>query len=129
MAGGNDSYNMLMPRESGEYADYAATRSNIAIPLNEMLPVFPGNTGGRMFGIHPSMTQSQQLFNSGKMAFISNVGTLVEPINKDQLWNGERDVPLGLFSHSDQGQQWMTGLPNGEAQQDGVVKWRISSKT
>lgn len=115
MAGGNDSYNMLMPREAGEYADYAATRSNIAIPLNEMLPIFPDNTGGRMFGIHPSMTESQQLFNSGKMAFISNVGTLVEPINKDQLWNGERNVPLGLFSHSDQGQQWMTGLPNGRS--------------
>ena len=115
LAGGNDSYNMLMPRENSEYADYAATRSNIAIPLNEMLPVFPDNTGGRMFGIHPSMTQSQQMFNSGKMAFISNVGTLVEPVNKDQLWNGERDVPLGLFSHSDQGQQWMTGLPNGRS--------------
>jgi len=115
MGGGNDSFNMLMPRGSGEYAEYSITRSNIAIPLNEMLPVFPDNTGGRLFGIHPSMTRSQQLFNNGKMAFISNVGTLVEPITKEQLWNGEGGVPLGLFSHSDQGQQWMTGLPNGRS--------------
>jgi uncharacterized protein (DUF1501 family) len=115
MSGGNDSYNMLMPRDASEYADYAATRSNIAIPLNEMLPIFPDAAGGRLFGIHPSMARSQQLFNDGKMAFISNIGTLVEPITKDQYWNGVANVPLGLYSHSDQGQQWMTGLPNGRS--------------
>jgi uncharacterized protein (DUF1501 family) len=115
MAGGNDSYNMLMPREPSEYADYAATRSNIAIPLNDMLPVFPDAAGGRLFGIHPSMTRSQQMFNAGKMAFISNIGTLVEPTTKDQYWNGQVGLPLGLYSHSDQGQQWMTGLPTGRS--------------
>jgi len=115
MSGGNDSYNMLMPRDTGEYNDYAATRSNIAIPLNEMLPIFPDAAGGRLFGIHPSMVRSQQLFNEGKMAFISNVGTLVEPVTKDQYWNGQGNFPLGLYSHSDQGQQWMTGLPNGRS--------------
>jgi len=115
MSGGNDSYNMLMPRDTSEYADYAATRSNIAIPLNQMLPIFPDAAGGRLFGIHPSMARSQQLFNDGKMAFISNIGTLVEPITKDQYWNGVANVPLGLYSHSDQGQQWMTGLPNGRS--------------
>ena len=94
MSGGNDSYNMLMPRDTAEYADYAATRSNIAIPLNEMLSIFPNAAGGRLFGIHPSMTRSQQLFNDGKMAFISNIGTLVEPITKDQYWNGVANVPL-----------------------------------
>jgi uncharacterized protein (DUF1501 family) len=115
MSGGNDSYNMLMPRDTAEYNDYAATRSNIAIPLNNMLPIFPDAAGGRLFGIHPSMTRAQQLFNDGKMAFISNVGTLVQPITKDQYWNGLANVPLGLYSHSDQGQQWMTGLPNGRS--------------
>ena len=32
LAGGNDSFNMLMPRGNDEYADYAATRSDLAIP-------------------------------------------------------------------------------------------------
>ncbi|MFZ1676527.1 MAG: DUF1501 domain-containing protein [Saprospiraceae bacterium] len=112
-SGGNDSFNMLMPRSPSEYADYAATRSNIAIPQGDMLPIFPNNAGGRLFGIHPSMTRCQQLFNDGKMAFISNVGTLVEPTTKDQYFQGQGNLPLGLYSHSDQGQQWMTGLPNG----------------
>ncbi len=114
-SGGNDSFNMLMPRSPSEYSEYAATRSNIAIPLNQMLPIFPDNAAGRLFGIHPSMIRSQQLFNEGKMAFISNVGTLVEPTTKDQYWQGQVNLPLGLYSHSDQGQQWMTGLPNGRS--------------
>ncbi|MEP6646869.1 MAG: DUF1501 domain-containing protein [Saprospiraceae bacterium] len=111
-SGGNDSFNMLMPRSPSEYAEYAATRSNIAIPVDQMLPIFPNNAGGRLFGIHPSMVRSQQLFNDGKMAFLSNVGTLVQPTTKDEYWQGQVNLPLGLYSHSDQGQQWMTGLPN-----------------
>lgn len=39
-SGGNDSFNMLMPRSPSEYAEYAATRSNIAIPQGNMLPIF-----------------------------------------------------------------------------------------
>ncbi|MEO6130248.1 MAG: DUF1501 domain-containing protein [Saprospiraceae bacterium] len=111
-SGGNDSFNMLMPRSSSEYAEYAATRSNIAIPQDQMLPIFPDNAGGRLFGIHPTMVRSQQLFNEGKMAFVSNVGTLVQPTTKDEYSQGQANLPLGLYSHSDQGQQWMTGLPN-----------------
>ncbi|HJW27799.1 MAG TPA: DUF1501 domain-containing protein, partial [Saprospiraceae bacterium] len=114
-SGGNDSFNMLMPMSPGEYNDYAVTRSNLAIPLGDMLPIFPTNSGGRLFGMHPSMVRLQQMFSSGRLAFLSNVGTLVEPTTKDQYWNGLVGLPLGLYSHSDQGQQWMTGLPNGRS--------------
>ena len=69
LSGGNDSFNMLMPRNTDEYNDYALTRSNLAIPLQDMLHVFPDNTGGRLFGLHPSMSRSQQMFNDGKLAF------------------------------------------------------------
>src|SRR5688500_2309968 len=62
LSGGNDSFNMLMPRDTNEYNEYATTRSNLAIPLSEMLPIFPENTNGRLFGLHPSMIRSQQLF-------------------------------------------------------------------
>lgn len=112
LSGGNDSFNMLMPRTPAEYADYAVTRSNLAIPIDSMLPIFPNNAGGRLFGIHPSMVNLQGMFNQGKLAFLSNVGTLVQPTTKDQYWEGQAPLPLGLYSHSDQGQQWMTGLPN-----------------
>lgn len=115
MSGGNDSFNMLMPMDTNEYNDYAITRSNLAIPLGNMLPIFPDNAGGRLFGIHPSMSRLQQMFSNRKLAFLSNIGTLVEPTTKDAYWNGEVGLPLGLYSHSDQGQQWMTGLPTGRS--------------
>ena len=115
LSGGNDSFNMLMPRDTSEYNDYALTRSNLAIPLQDMLHIFPDNTGGRLFGLHPSMARAQQMFNDGKLAFLSNVGTLVEPTTKEQFWQGQVNLPLGLFSHSDQGQQWMTGVPNARS--------------
>ena len=66
LSGGNDSFNMLMPRSTDEYDDYATTRSNLAISLGDMLPIFPDNAGGRLFGLHPSMPRLQQLFNNEK---------------------------------------------------------------
>ena len=80
LSGGNDSYNMLMPRTGDPYAEYLTTRSNLAIPSTAMLPIVPSSAIGD-FGVHPSMPEVQSLFNSGRLAFISNVGTMVQPIN------------------------------------------------
>ena len=55
----------------------------------------------------------RDLYNEGKVAFIANTGTLIEPIdNKQQIWSGEKSEPLGLYSHSDQSQQWQTSVPH-----------------
>ena len=112
LSGGNDSYNMLIPRGTTEYNEYATTRSNIAIPQNEILPINPITTDGRQFGLHPELTDLQQLFESNKLAFLSNVGTLVEPTTNTQFQNGTVQTPLGLFSHADQQQQWHSGRPH-----------------
>ena len=102
LSGGNDSYNMLIPRGNAEYAEYAEVRSNLAVPQNQILPINPEITDGRDFGLHPSMTGLRDIFESGKAAFVSNVGTLVEPVTKPGLEMGNVKVPLGLLSHSDQ---------------------------
>ncbi|MEO0877093.1 MAG: DUF1501 domain-containing protein, partial [Bacteroidota bacterium] len=52
-----------------------------------------------------------QLFNSNKLSFICNIGTLVEPTTKSQYLNGSVSVPVGLLSHADQIQQWQTSIP------------------
>lgn len=109
LGGGNDSYNMLIPRGNTEYNEYAVTRSNLAIPQASILPINPITTDGRLFGLHPAMTDLQQLFESNKLAFLSNVGTLVEPTTKADFQNHTVQTPLGLFSHADQQQQWHTG--------------------
>ncbi|MBK7636090.1 MAG: hypothetical protein IPJ13_18785 [Saprospiraceae bacterium] len=51
------------------------------------------------------------MFEAGKLAFISNVGTLIHPITKQQFYAGSVEVPLGLYSHSDQVMHWQTGVP------------------
>ena len=112
LSGGNDAFNMLMPRTGTPYQEYAQTRSNLAIDPSEMLTINPLNPDGRDYGIHPSMMATQQLFHSGQLAFINNVGTLIEPSTKQQIYDRLVDLPLGLFSHSDQYQQWQTGIPH-----------------
>ena len=37
LAGGNDSYNMLVPRDNAQYQAYADYRSDLALPKNELL--------------------------------------------------------------------------------------------
>lgn len=112
LGGGNDSYNMLMPKDNTAYNEYATTRSNLAIPQNDILQINPNTSDGRTFGLHPSMPDMQQLFNNGNLAFLSNVGTLIEPTTKTGIQNGSIKTPLGLFSHADQQQQWQTGRPH-----------------
>ncbi|MBT8272112.1 MAG: DUF1501 domain-containing protein, partial [Bacteroidia bacterium] len=112
LTGGNDSYNMLMPRGNTEYNEYAITRSNLALPQQDILQINPFTTDGREFGIHPSMADMQTIFENQDLAFICNVGTLVEPATKQEIYNQSVQTPLGLFSHSDQQQQWHTGRPH-----------------
>lgn len=112
LAGGNDSFNMLVPRGASEYAQYAATRSDLALPQNELLPLNPITSDGKEYGAHPSMSGVQQMFEAGELAYMANIGTLIEPIaNETEYRSGLKNLPLGLFSHSDQIQQWQTSVP------------------
>ncbi len=111
LSGGNDSYNMIIPRSDNEYNEYAAVRSNLAIPQNDLLPINPNTTDGRDYGLHPSMTGLQNLFQQGNAAFVNNVGTLVERVTKAEIENDTAKLPLGLRSHIDQAAHWQTAFP------------------
>lgn len=111
LSGGNDSYNMIIPRSNDEYIEYAAARSNLAIPQNELLPITPNTTDGREYGLHPTMTGLQNLFQQGNAAFVNNVGTLVEPVTKAGIEDQSAKLPLGLLSHIDQAMHWQTAFP------------------
>ena len=115
-AGGNDSYNMLIPTNTADYAQYKTVRGNLALPVTgtgAVLPLNALNTAGRTFAVHPAMPEVRDLFNLGKLAFISNVGTLIEPTSVAQYKNESVRIPRALFSHSDQIMQWQTSLPQG----------------
>ena len=115
-AGGNDSYNMLIPTTPSEYTNYKSVRSNLAHPITgtgAALPIDSLNTTGRTFAIHPIMTQVRDLFNAGNLAFIANTGTLIEPMTVAQYQNNTVRIPKALFSHNDQIFQWQTSVPQG----------------
>ena len=115
LAGGNDSYNMLVPRgnSQNEYNEYATTRSDLALAQNQLLAINPLISDGKEYGLHPAMSGLQNMFENENLAFIANVGTLVDPIaNATEYYSGLQRLPLGLFSHADQIQQWQTATPH-----------------
>lgn len=115
LAGGADSYNILVPRDNTHYKEYQTTRSDLALPQSSLLALNNADNNGRTLGLHPQLTGLQSLYNEGKLAFMSNVGTLVEPTTTQSLQAGTAKLPLGLFSHSDQISQWQTALPDARA--------------
>ncbi len=112
LIGGNDSFNMVVPRNLVPYLEYAAVRSDLALPREALLPIRPASLEGRHFGLHPNMPEAKALFDAGRLAVVSNVGTLVEPGLGAEFVNGSKRSPLGLYSHADQIDQWQTSVPD-----------------
>ncbi len=104
--GGNDSFNMLVPNTTAEYNAYAASRQNLALLQNDLLPITPASSSGADFGLHPAMGAVQGLFQSGEAAFVTNVGPLIQPTTRDEIFNDAAILPPQLFSHNDQQDQW-----------------------
>ncbi len=120
LAGGNDSFNMLAPRQSDAYAQYALTRDNIALPNydlndptneNNLLPISSEGQAFSEFGLHPGVGKMRDLYDEGHLAFIANVGTLIRPTTLED-YQARNFLPQGLFSHSDQVTHWQTSVPS-----------------
>lgn len=128
--GGNDSFNTIVPHSAAHYADYrssrmvliadgglalpqAAVQANALTPLpaGGGLPGGPPSDGGE-YGVHPAIPELRQLFDDGRAAIVSNVGTLLYPITQAQYQAGTVPVPPQLFSHSDQAIYWQTSRPD-----------------
>ncbi len=122
--GGNDGNNMFV--DLNQYSSYATARGvDLTIAQANFLPVSPASGGS--YGFHPSMTEVQGLFSSGKLAVLCNQGPLVEPLTKTTYQNGTGKKPLQLFSHSDQVGLFVTAIANSVSQ----TGWggRLADKT
>jgi len=156
LAGGMDSFNMLIPHEQSAYEAYASARGgyNSATDgvVGEFNPAVDPVTGAAAlhlfregdsaygdvqrerqslslnhadallpaFGVHGACSKFQELYNGyggddtkRRLAFVSNVGTLIQPTTMTQYQNESVSLPKALFSHSDQQEQWMTSVPQG----------------
>ena len=115
LSGGNDGNNTVIPYDDYNNAGgYNAVRSaaGLAIPQASLLQISPVSTGGRKFGLHPSMVEMQTLFNQQKLAILCNTGTLIQPITKSQYQSSASVRPYQLFSHSDQVAQQQSSVSN-----------------
>lgn len=110
MAGGCDSFNLLVPHsrcvEADLYSEYRSVRGNVALRKEELLPINASGSGQpcEMLGLHPSLPFLKSLYDNGTAAMLANIGTLVEPITKAEYNAKQRTkaVPPNLFSHNDQ---------------------------
>ena len=129
MFGGNDANNMIVPSDTVDYNKYVTSRGVLALPnagqVGGILPInlIPGHgfNDGRAFGFHPNFTDYaspngslpglQSLFNSGNLAVVGNVGTLLYPTTQNDYKTKPGNLPPQLFSHSDQQVEWQTSVP------------------
>jgi uncharacterized protein (DUF1501 family) len=119
LAGGNDSFNLLVPTNAADHGAYMASRGNLGIPANELLPISPINAQGRSFGLHPAVPELRAMFEAGQLAFVVNTGTLMAPTTRATYRNNSVEKPQQLFSHSDQTVQWQAQ----SAAAEGVHGW------
>jgi uncharacterized protein (DUF1501 family) len=111
LPGGNDSYNLLVPRGAA-YSEYELVRADLALPESDLLPINPLSNAGRPLGLHPGSGGLKTLFDQGKAAFVANVGSLARPGTSKADVDAGNSLPYGLTSHSDQTEQWQTSIPD-----------------
>ena len=122
LSGGNDANNMIIPIHNdanvSNYQAYADGRfgQGLALAQNTLLPINVPRIGNLSYGLHPSFgtvtgginAGLHPLWATGKMAAVTNIGTLVEPTTRLTYQNGTARRPYNLFSHTDQVNQHQT---------------------
>ncbi len=116
--GGNDANNTIVPLDSAGYANYAQTRSYLALAQAQLLPLAAAS-GAPQYGLHPSLPGLASLWASGNLAVVANVGTLVQPLTKAQYLSTATAKPQSLFSHIDQQHQWQASISNTSSANSG----------
>lgn len=125
--GGMDCHDTVLPYDQAEYDAYARIRQSLFSQYqglaggstrtrDRLLALTPDNAsalGGRQFALPEALTPMRDLFAAGKAAIVSNVGPLVQPINRSQLQSGSVRAPARLFSHNDQQSTWVASAPEG----------------
>ncbi len=136
MAGGNDGNNTVVPNHSDAnlsgYASYSTARgaAGLAIAQNLLLPITVPKMSNLTYGLNPALgivppptpnnnfivnNGIHELWAQGKMAMVTNVGTLVKPMSRTQYQTNAIPRPFQLYSHSDQVNQYQGGRADQQA--------------
>lgn len=128
--GGNDSFNMLAPytNSSNGYLGYRDARGGVgtdnegfktggtglAIDRAALLATrlkAVSNQPVNRYAVHPRLPFLKNQFDSGNLAFVANIGSLIEPTTITSYQQNNAELPLGLFSHPDHQMHWQTLMP------------------
>lgn len=123
MQGGNDGNNTIIPIHSdasiSNYTAYSNARSaaGLAIAQSALLPITVPRMNNLSYGLNPNFgavtgginNGIHELWAQGKMAIVTNTGTLVRPTTRTQYQTNAVPKPFQLFSHSDQVSQFQSG--------------------
>ncbi len=134
LAGGNDSWNVLVPYDVARFNVYAASRSGVynastnpggialAMPATAgeisaqvITDANDASSATNQYFMHPSMPEMATLFRQNHLALVANVGTLVRPIVMSDYSASATNRPPQLFSHSDQENLWHQANTNGNS--------------
>ena len=98
--GGYDGNDTLLFRDAG-FRDYQNTRSGLALSKDSVIALAKG-TQGQQLGMNPALEPLLSIYNEGRLAWLANVGALVQPVNAAQVKARSVPLPPFLMSHSEQ---------------------------
>ena len=115
--GANDYGNTVVPYDAASHAAYSTIRSALATPRAALaataLTPRVALPGARQMALAPELLPLKSVFDSGQMAVLLNVGTLIQPTTLAQYTARSVPLPPKLFSHNDQQSVWQSSLPEG----------------
>ncbi len=110
--GGVDSLGLLVPTGASEYAAYKDLRQHLALDLADLINIGSGDHGT------PSYCHNMvDLYDSGKLSWVSNVGPLRQPTTKAMIQNNNKVMPLFIGSHNSQTIMWQSGTVDASARE------------
>jgi len=130
MTGGCDSHSVLVPRAncpgSDLFQEYTDVRTLGAYPASELLDIaVPANNSQpcSTFGIQQNLTIYKELYDLDELAFVANVGALVEPMTKADYFGQSgvvKERPPSLFAHNIM-QRSLQNLHAQQASAEGIL--------
>jgi uncharacterized protein (DUF1501 family) len=112
--GGNDGNNTVVPLDAANYKLYQQYRGPLALTAaNGNAPLLLGKTS---CGLHPALKKTSQLWDSGNLAVLLNLGTSIAPGLTVAGYAADPtgpNVPANLFSHEDQRNEWKSAVYQG----------------
>ena len=112
--GGNDSNNTIVPMDDATFQAYTSIRGSLALSASDLTAAVT-SVSGAPYAFHGKLAEVASLFASKELAVVANVGSLVQPLTRDQYQQQQAPIPSNLFSHSDQQLQWQTSIAQGHS--------------